>query len=184
MPNIFLEKVEYKIEKTPMGTWRRYGYENGTSFHEFKSKATWLGMPLIHYTYGKCPETGRRVCAKGVIAIGRIACGIIAIGHASMRSMACAIGVIAIGQLAIGFLFGLGQLSTGLAAVAQAAIGVYFGLGQLATGYIAIGQFAIGKYVLAQAGFGKFVLSVTRKDPQAMEFFKALPIIKDFLVGA
>ena len=174
MPNTFLEKIEYKVEQTPTGTWRRYGYENGTSFHEFKSKATYMRLPLIHYTYGKCPETGRRVCAKGVIAVGRIACGIIAIGHAS-------IGVIAIGQLAIGFLFGLGQLATGLAAVAQAAIGVYFGLGQLATGYIAIGQFAIGKYVLAQAGFGKFVLSVTRKDPQAIEFFKALPIVSNFV---
>jgi hypothetical protein len=177
MPNTFLEKIEYKVEQTTTGTWRRYGYENGTSFHEFKSKATYMGLPLIHYTYGKCPETGRRVCAKGVIAVGRIACGIIAIGHAS-------VGVIAIGQLAIGFLFGLGQLSTGLAAVGQAAIGVYFGLGQLATGYIAIGQFATGKYVLAQAGFGKYVWSVTRKDPQAVEFFKALPIIKDFLTGA
>jgi hypothetical protein len=133
-----------------------------------------MGMPVIHYTYGKCPETGRRVCAKGVIAVGRIACGIIAIGHAS-------IGLIAIGQLAIGLAFGLGQLSTGLAAIGQAAIGVYFGLGQLATGYIAIGQFAIGKYVLAQMGLGEFVLSITRKDPQAIEFFKALPIIKDFL---
>ena len=150
MPNTLLEKVEYKIEKTHFGTWRRYGYIDGTAFHEFKSHATMMGLPLIHYTYGRSPETGRRVCAKGVIAVGRIASGIIAIGHAS-------IGVIAVGQLAIGFLFGLGQLATGLAAVGQAAIGVYFGLGQLATGVIAIGQFAIGKYVLAQAGVGKYV---------------------------
>lgn len=177
MPNTLLEKIEYKVEKTNLGTWRRYGYENGTSFHEFKSNATFMGLPMIHYTYGKCPETGRRVCAKGVIAIGRIAAGIIAMGQASF-------GLVAIGQLAIGLVFGLGQLSTGLAAVAQAAIGVYFGLGQLATGYIAIGQFAIGKYVLAQMGLGEFVLSMTRKDPQAIEFFKALPIIKNFLGGA
>jgi len=174
MRNVLLEKPEYKIEQTAMGVWRHYGYENGTSFHEFKSNATWLGMPLIHYTSGKCPETGRRICAKGVMAIGRIACGIIAIGHAS-------IGIIAIGQLAIGLLFGLGQLATGVAAVAQAAIGVYFGLGQLATGYIAIGQIAFGKYVFAQFGLGEYVLSMARKDPQAIEFFKALPILKDFI---
>ena len=164
MPNTFLEKIEYKIEETAMGTWMRYGYENGTSFHEFKSHVQWLGLPLIHYTYGKNPETGRRVCAKGVIAIGRIACGIIAIGQLS-------IGLIAIGQLAIGILFGLGQLSTGLAAAGQGAIAVYFGLG----------QFAYGKYVLAQVGFGENVLSLTRRDELAIEFFKSFPVIKNFL---
>jgi hypothetical protein len=174
MINTLLEKPDYKIEQTAAGTWRRYGYENGTSFHEFKSNATWNGWPLIHYTSGICPETGRRVVAKGVIAVGRMACGVIAIGQAS-------IGIIAIGQLAIGFLFGLGQLATGVAAVAQAAIGVYFGLGQLVTGYIAIGQFAIGKYVLAQFGLGEFVLSVKRQDQQAIEFFKMLPILKSYL---
>jgi hypothetical protein len=174
MLNTLLETPEYKIVKTGLGTWRSFGYVNGTSFHEFKSDATFMGLPLIHYTYGRSPETGRRVCAKGVIAVGRIACGIIAIGHAS-------VGIVAIGQLAIGLLFGLGQLSTGLAAVAQAAIGVYFGLGQLATGYIAIGQLAFGKYVLAQFGFGEFVLSITRRDQQAIDFFKTFPVIKNFL---
>jgi len=174
MPNMLLEEPDYKIERTNFGVWRRYGYENGTSFHEFKSHATMLGMPLVHYTFGKSPETGGRVCAKGIIAIGRFACGIIAIGHAS-------IGIIAIGQLAIGLVFGLGQLSAGIAAVGQAAIGIAFGLGQLASGYVAIGQFALGKYVIAQFGVGEQVLSMTRKDPGAIEFFKSLPIIREFL---
>jgi hypothetical protein len=173
MPNTFLEKIEYKIENTAMGTWMRYGYANGTSFHEFKSHADWMGMPLIHYTYGKNPETGKRVVAKGVIAIGRIACGVVAIGQLS-------IGLLAIGQLAIGILFGLGQLSTGLAAVGQAAVAVYFGLGQLAVGQVAVGQLAYGKYVLAQVGFGENVLSMTRGDDAATEFFKSIPVIEKF----
>ena len=108
MPNTFLEKIEYKIEETAMGTWMRYGYENGTSFHEFKSHIGWMGLPLIHYTYGRNPATGRRVVAKGVIAIGRIACGIIAIG-----------------QAAIGVYFGLGQLAIGQIAIGQFAYGKY-----------------------------------------------------------
>lgn len=174
MPNTFLEKIEYKIESTAMGTWIRYGYENGTSFHEFKSHVEWLGMPLIHYTYGRNPATGRRVVAKGVIAVGRMACGVIAIGQMS-------IGLLAIGQLALGFLFGLGQLSTGLAAIGQAAIGVYFGLGQLAISQVAVGQLAFGKYVLAQVGFGENVLSLARRDELAIEFFKSFPVIKNFL---
>ncbi len=173
MPNTFLEKIEYKIEETAMGTWMRYGYENGTSFHEFKSHIGWMGLPLIHYTYGRNPETGRRVTAKGVIAVGRVACGIIAIGQVS-------IGLLAIGQFAIGILFGLGQLSIGLAAIGQAAIGVYFGLGQLATGQVAIGQLAFGKYVLAQVGFGENVLSITRRDELATEFFRTFPVTKNF----
>ncbi len=174
MPNILLEEVEYKIEETSFGTWRRYGYINGTSFHEFKSHSSWGTLPLVHYTYGRNPETGRRVVAKGVLAVGRLACGIIAIGHVSM-------GLVAIGQLAIGIIFGLGQLATGLAAVGQAAIAVYVGIGQLAIGHIAIGQLAVGKYVLAQAGLGEYVWSASRKDPQAIEFFKALPVIRYLL---
>jgi hypothetical protein len=174
MDNLLLEDVEYKIEETNFGTWCRYMYTNGTSFHEFKSHATIFGLPLIHYTYGRCPETGKRIMAKGIIALGRFACGFIAIGHISF-------GLVAIGQIAIGLIFGLGQLSTGLAAAGQVAIAAFLGLGQLATGYIAIGQLALGRYVLAQAGFGEFVWSVKRADPQAIEFFKSLPLIRYFI---
>jgi hypothetical protein len=68
-----------------------------------------------------------------------------------------------------------------LAAAGQVAIAAFLGLGQLATGYIAIGQLALGRYVLAQAGFGEFVWSVKRADPQAIEFFKSLPLIRYFI---
>jgi hypothetical protein len=174
MVNRLLEEVEYKIEETRLGVWRRYGYESGQFYHEFKSHASWLGLPLIHYTFGKCPETGRRVVAKGVVAVGRLACGIIAIGHASF-------GLVAVGQLALGLVLGIGQLATGLGALGQFGVGVLFGLAQFATGYIAIGQFALGKYVLAQIGAGRFVWSMTHADPQAIDFFKSLPVIRYFL---
>ena len=112
MGNLLLEEVEYKIDQTNFGTWRRYVYTNGAGFSEFKSHATLFGLPLIHYTFGKNPETGRRIMAKGIIALGRFTCGLIAIGHISF-------GLVAIGQIAIGLVFGLGQLSTGLAAAGQ-----------------------------------------------------------------
>ncbi len=174
MANLLLEEVKYKIEETRFGIWRRYMYINGTSFHEFKTRSTMFGIPLIHYTYGRSPETGRRVCAKGIIAVGRIACGFIAVGQASL-------GLLAIGQLAFGILFGLGQLSSGIAAFGQVAIGAYLGIGQFVTGYVAIGQFALGRYVLAQLGIGEFVCSTRRVDPQAVAFFKTLPIIRLFI---
>jgi len=167
MQNLLLEKVEYKIEETRFGVWRRFVYSSGAYFAEFKSHTTWMGLPLIHYTRGKCPETGRRIIARGVIGVGRLATGIIAIGHASF-------GLIAIGQLGLGLLLGLGQGSTGLFAIGQLAGGLLFGLGQLATGWIAIGMFGYGKYVLAMEGVGDFVWSMKRKDPVAVEFFKAL----------
>lgn len=167
MKNMLLEKVEYKIEKTNLGTWRSFVYPSGEYFSEFTSHNTMFGLPVLHYTRGKCPETGRRIVAKGIIAVGRLATGVIAIGHA-------ALGVLAIGQLGLGLLFGLGQASSGVLAVGQLALGFYFGIGQVATGIIAIGQIGIGKYVLAQMGIGKYVWSQKTADPQAVEFFKSL----------
>ena len=157
MKNLLLEKVEYKIETTNFGVWRRFLYPNGAYFTEFKSHAIFFGIPLLHYTRGKCPETGKRVVAKGVVAVGRLA-----------------MGILAIGQLGLGLLLGLGQGATGLYAIGQAAIGLMFGLGQIATGEIAIGQVAYGNYVLAQVGYGDYVWSMKRADPEAVKFFKSL----------
>ena len=167
MSNLLLDEVEYRVDETKFGVWRRYLYPTGGRFHEFRSHRTLFGLPLVHYTFGICPDTGRRVVAKGVIAVGRLAVGIVAIGHA-------ALGLIAIGQLAIGILLGLGQAASGVAAVGQVALGVAFGLGQITTGVVAIGQFGLGKYVLAQLGFGAHVWSQSRSDPAAVEYFKSL----------
>ena len=40
MKNLFLENVEYKIETTNFGVWRRFVYPTGANFAEFKSDAT------------------------------------------------------------------------------------------------------------------------------------------------
>jgi len=167
MQNVLLERVEYQIETTHFGTWRRYLYPTGVYFAEFKSHSTFLGLPLVHYTRGICPETGKRVVAKGVIGIGRLAAGILAIGQASF-------GVVAVGQLGLGLMLGLGQGSTGWIAIGQLAMGLYFGLGQMATGSIAIGQLGLRKYVLAQMGFGEHVWSTKGSDPEIIEFFRNL----------
>ena len=165
--NLLLEPVEYQFQETAWGVWRRYMYPNGHLFAEFTAHARLLGLPLVHYTRGICPETGGRLTAKGFIAIGRRACGIVAIGQA-------ALGVIAIGQLAVGLLLGVGQAATGFVCVGQAALGVLLGLGQAATGYVCVAQFGYGHYVLAQFGSGDFVLDMRRAAPEAVEFFKRL----------
>ena len=156
--------VDYQVDETPLGTWRRFVHADGRTFAEFTSHGSLFGLPWIHYTRGICPATGRRKIACGVFAFGRLACGVVAFGHASF-------GLIAVGQLAIGILAGLGQACTGVIAIGQVALGVIFGLGQLATGYACIAQLGFGEYVLAQKGFGSHVIDMKGVDPDARQFF-------------
>lgn len=167
MKNQLLENVQYKIEETPRGVWRSFMYPSGEYFTEFRSNTTVFGMPLIHFTRGKCPETGRRVVAKGFIAVGRMAVGVIAIGQASA-------GLVALGQASLGLLFGFAQASAGLISIGQLAIGLHFGLGQIATGSTAIGQIAVGKYVLAQIGIGSHLWTPEHRDQTAVQYFQDL----------
>lgn len=167
MKNLLLQPVDYKIEKTAWGIWRTHLSEQGRYYAEFTSHSELLGWPLLHYTRGVNPQTGRRKTARGVIAVGRLAVGGIAVGQA-------AFGLCAIGQAGLGLLFGLGQASSGLYAVGQLALGGWFGAGQLATGYTAIGQLAVGAYVLAQLGIGSYLWTPERSDPEAVAHFTAL----------
>jgi len=167
MKNLLLERVEYKIEETPRGVWRRFVYPTGQYFAEFRSHTTVFGLPLLHFTRGICPETGRRVVAKGFFAVGRIATGVVAIGQASA-------GIVAIGQAGFGLLFSLAQAGAGLVAVGQLAAGFQFGAGQLATGLTAIGQLGVGKFVLAQIGLGSHLWTPDNADPAAVQHFQEL----------
>ena len=165
--NLLLEHVEYLVQETPNGVWRSFLYPSGSRFSEFKSHLVIGGMPLVHYTYGICPETGHRITARGIIAVGRFARGMIAIGQVSL-------GLIAFGQLSFGLIFCVAQAAFGAVCIGQAAIGLIFGAGQFATGQIAIGQIAYGTYVLAQLGWGTHVIDTRLVDPIAKDFFLKL----------
>jgi len=121
MANLLLEEIQYKIEETRLGTWKRYLYPTGARFAEFTTHAAFFGLPLLHFTFGICPETGKRKIARGVIAIGRLSMGILALGQASM-------GVIALGQLGIGVL-ALAQGAFGMLVIGQLAVGIRFASG-------------------------------------------------------
>ncbi|HBG27545.1 MAG: hypothetical protein A2Y10_15565 [Planctomycetes bacterium GWF2_41_51] len=157
MANLLNVKPDYVITQSGWGETRKYLYESGMLFKEFTSKMKIGNCPLLHFTMGICPETGKRIWAKGIIAVGRKAIGVVAIGQLS-------IGVIAIGQLSVALVFGLAQLS----------FAGFFSIGQAAIGAIAIGQFSFGYYALGQIGFGKFVWSLKEKDFEAVNFFKGL----------
>lgn len=104
-----------------MGLW---GYE-------WKSEATLFGWPLVHVAFGWDLETGRLRVARGIIAIGQFA-----------------FGLVTVAQFGVGLLFGLGQFMLGSVVVAQFAVGFLFALGQFAFGTYAAGQFAAGRYPL------------------------------------
>lgn len=136
--------------------------------------------------FAKCPICGREVagadercpaCGEDLRNSGlpagrkngclRVAKGIIAIGQ-------FAFGVVTFAQFGIGLLFGFGQVILGATAVAQVAVALIFGLGQFATGCVAIGQIGLGYYALGQAAFGVYRWTSSHCDPQAQKFFPDL----------
>ena len=131
---------------------------------EWKSRAHILGIPLIHVAFGRDRRRRLRV-AKGFIAIGQFA-----------------IGVITIAQFGVGILFGFGQFMLGLTAVGQVAVAIIFGAGQVATGLVAIGQIVLAVYGLAQFGWAVYLWSPQRVDMEAVALFHTLLLrIRQFL---
>ena len=93
----------------------------------YKSTFTLLGLPLVHVAIG-APEgsPGHRGIAKGWIAVGDIAFGVI----------------FALGGLAIGG-FSVGGLSVGVLAIAGLSVGIW------SVGGLALGAFALGGGAIA-----------------------------------
>jgi hypothetical protein len=129
--------------------WRGSGFE-------WRSARQIMGYPLVHVAIGRNAQ-GRLRVAKGVIAIGQFA-----------------VGLVTVAQFGVGVLFGFGQIIFGLTALAQFAGAVIIGVGQFATGYVAIGQMVVAYYGLAQVGLAKFIWSTQRKDAAAVAFFHHL----------
>jgi hypothetical protein len=155
------------VTQTATGVWRRYRHPNGAVYADFTSDATLLGLPLLHHTRGRSPETGSWVVARGVVAIGRRAVGVIALGRVAG-------GLLAVGQLSLG-LVSIGQAAVGALVVGQLAVGAVLAVGQVAAAFVCVAQAGLGHWVLAQAGFGEHVWSMRSHDPAAVEFFRTLP---------
>jgi hypothetical protein len=148
--------VESIYGASPQALVRAFGVE-------YKSRASILGLPLVHIAMGIDPRTGRKRIAKGVIAIGDVAVGVLAMGGVAAGGVAfggVAVGVLSIGGAALGVLAAIGGLAVG-----------GFAFGGLAAGAIALGGLAVGYYAFGGAAFGAHVVSGTIRDPAAMEFF-------------
>jgi len=129
---------------------------------DYKSKTTFLGLPLLHVTTRMDPQTGMGCVAKGIIAIGGRAKGVLAIGGAAM-------GIFAFGGAALGvFAFGGGAI--GLVSLGGLAIALVLALGGGAIAPVALGGGAVGYIAMGGAGFGAHVLDASTKDPVAEHF--------------
>jgi RNA polymerase sigma factor (sigma-70 family) len=103
--------------------------------YEYRSPRTFLGLPLLHVRFN-CAAAGKTLPAKGWIAIGDKAYGILfafgAIAVGGISSGGLAFGLVALGGVGIGFL-AFGGLALGFAS-----------MGGAAAGYVAFGGGAIG----------------------------------------
>ena len=124
-------------QKLCMKTVEHCRTEYGRTFRcgtERRSELEVRGLPLVHIARG-CDSSGRKLVAKGIIAIGQYA-----------------VGVIAVGQFCAGF-FCAGQFCAG-----------FFCIGQFCASAIAISQFAvaivaIAQYCVALTGIAQSALS-------------------------
>lgn len=140
-----------------------------SSFKEYRSRWTLLGLPLVHIRTGA--RAGEKMgTAKGWIAIGDRAYGIlfaaggVAVGGISFGG--AAVGVIAIGGACVGLL-AIGGFALGGIAMGGGAIGI-IAAGGVATGWIgAQGGLAVAR----EFALGGQALAQHANDATAREFF-------------
>lgn len=142
--------------------------------YEYRSGRTLLGLPLVHIVAGRRGPGQRPRVARGWIAIGERAQGVvfasggIAVGGIAIGGLS--LGVVSWGGLAAGLLLGLGGVAAGLYAFAGAALG-WIAIGGLALGQGAIGGLAIGQYAIGGAAVATYAVDGTsREDPEAVEW--------------
>ena len=92
---------------------------------EYKSEATFLGLPWIHISFKFRPNRVP-VPARGVIAIGQFACGIFTLSQFG-------VGIVSISQFTIA-VYALAQFAIAYALLAQFGIYIHEGYGQLVIG--------------------------------------------------
>jgi predicted Ser/Thr protein kinase len=132
--------------------------------HEYKSKTTIFGLPLVHIATGIDPATGKKRIAKGIIAIGDVAVGVLAVGGVTL-------GCFSLGGVSLG-VFSLGGLALGLVlATGGCAVAGIFAFGGLAIGSIALGGMAIGYYALGGGALGMHTMTGEAVDPEAERLF-------------
>jgi hypothetical protein len=95
--------------------WDGWGFE-------YKSKTTFLGLPLIHISFKYRPNRFP-VPARGIIAIGQFACGVFTLSQFG-------IGFISVSQFTVA-VYALAQFALAYSLIAQLGLYLHEGYGQL-----------------------------------------------------
>jgi RNA polymerase sigma factor (sigma-70 family) len=166
----WMNRVQRRIRKEEIGTSGNPTVSSQSQPYEYVSPQAFLGLPWLHIRLN-CVEAGRTLPAKGWIAVGNKAYGILfAAGTIAVGGVSC--GPLAVGALAVGA-FGIGLFAFGALAIGLAAIGGV-GLGYVAYGGGAIGWLgASGGAVLARHfALGSGALAAHANDPAAQAFMQ------------
>jgi hypothetical protein len=143
--------------------------------YEWRSKAHFLGLPLVHFKSGHVPGAKRRP-AMGWVAIGDLAVGVL------FAAGGVAVGAISMGGAAIGLL-SLGGAVFGVVAMGGLSVG-WMPVGGLALGYFAVGGVAIGwkaavggLAVASEFALGGAAVAAHANDRAAQEAIQQMPLV-------
>lgn len=129
---------------------------------EYRTRATFLGLPLIHVATGSLVDGRyRRGVARGWIAVGDLSCGVlVSLGGVAVGGVAVggvSLGVVSIAGLALG-VCAIGGGAIGIVACGGGALGLVAALGGLAVAR----DYALGGMAIAEHA----------NDPAARELFE------------
>jgi len=135
-------------EEPPSVGGRRYK-------HEYRSRYTIWGIPLIHVA-SSGDSTGKQMAlAKGVIAIGDMAVGLIAIGAFAFGGFTiggAGVGVVSLGGISAGLLLAIGGIAFGGFAIGSVAFGV------VANGVLPFAAIDVSSEMMQRLSFGAWAL--------------------------
>ena len=149
------------------------GAPRAPDVREFRSKATFLGLPLVHVVINRghsanCPR------AVGWVAIGNVAIGVL------FGCGGVAVGALSVGGIATG-VFAIGAVSLGAIAIGGFAVGLH-AMGGITAGIVATGAFSFGwlaaegRYAIAhEFALGVHASAAHANDSAASAFFAAHP---------
>ena len=151
-----VETISGIIERLPPKLQKAFGYE-------YRSKATFFGLPLVHINAGYDPVSGGRRVAKGIFACGDRATGVVAVGRIAR-------GGIAVGGLAAGVM-AVGGCSVGVLTAGGVGLALAISWAGISIAPIALGGLAIGYFALGGGAFGVHALGRFSQDSVARTFF-------------
>jgi hypothetical protein len=127
---------------------------------DYRSTLRLFGLPLLAVRIGPQPDSAVRGIARGWIALGDVAIGVL------FGAGGAAVGAIALGGISLGLL-SVGGLAIGLLAFGGAAVGVWAAGGAAVALHAALGGLAVAMdYAL-----GGLVIAEHANDAAARDFF-------------